>query len=84
MAGPHVAGTVTLIWAAQPDLIGNIERTRQIIIETAFSYGTYNCTDEQSMTPRYRVVNAYQAVQAARALGQAPPVPAPPFCSDLV
>ena len=35
MAGPHVAGVVALMWSANPELIGNIERTEQILIETA-------------------------------------------------
>jgi subtilisin family serine protease len=67
MAGPHVAGTVALMWAAQPALIGDIPRTRQTLIETAFSYGTYGCADSEGTEARYRVVNAYRAVEAARA-----------------
>jgi subtilisin family serine protease len=35
MAGPHVAGVVALMWSANPDLIGDIERTEQILLETA-------------------------------------------------
>jgi subtilisin family serine protease len=35
MAGPHVAGVVALLWSANPALIGNIERTEQILRETA-------------------------------------------------
>ncbi len=35
MAGPHVAGVVALIWSANPALIGDIDRTEQILIETA-------------------------------------------------
>lgn len=35
MAGPHVAGVVALIWSANPRLIGDIDRTEQILIETA-------------------------------------------------
>lgn len=38
MAGPHVVGVVALIWSAQPKLIGDIERTRQILIQTARPY----------------------------------------------
>ena len=34
MAGPHVAGLVALLWAANPDLIGDIDRTERIIAET--------------------------------------------------
>ena len=35
MAGPHVVGVVALMWSANPALIGDIERTEQILIETA-------------------------------------------------
>jgi subtilisin family serine protease len=35
MAGPHVAGAVALLWSADPTLIGDIDRTEQLIIETA-------------------------------------------------
>jgi subtilisin family serine protease len=35
MAGPHVAGTVALIWSANPSLIGDIDATERIICETA-------------------------------------------------
>jgi subtilisin family serine protease len=35
MAGPHVAGVVALMWSANPQLIGNIERTARILRETA-------------------------------------------------
>lgn len=35
MAGPHVAGVVALLWSANPKLIGDIDRTEQILRETA-------------------------------------------------
>lgn len=35
MAGPHVAGTVALLWSADPSLIGDIDRTEAILAETA-------------------------------------------------
>jgi subtilisin family serine protease len=35
MAGPHVAGVVALMWSANPNLIGDIDRTEQILVETA-------------------------------------------------
>ena len=43
MAGPHVAGVVALLWSANPDLIGDIERTEQILIDSARPFtGTVN------------------------------------------
>ena len=35
MASPHVAGTVALLWAADPTLVGNIALTEQILQDTA-------------------------------------------------
>jgi hypothetical protein len=35
MAGPHVAGVVALMWSANAGLIGDIERTEEILLETA-------------------------------------------------
>ena len=70
MAGPHVVGVVALIWSANPDLIGDIETTEQILRETATPY-TGLVTDwcGSSGTPNnlvgYGVVNAYAAVVRA-------------------
>jgi subtilisin family serine protease len=38
MAGPHVAGVVALIWSANPNLIGDIDRTEAILQATATHY----------------------------------------------
>jgi subtilisin family serine protease len=35
MAGPHVAGTVALLWAANPALVGDIDATERLICQTA-------------------------------------------------
>ena len=35
MAGPHVAGAVALLWSVEPSLIGDVERTEAILVETA-------------------------------------------------
>ena len=37
MAGPHVAGTVALVWSAEPSLVGDIEGTEVLLCETATS-----------------------------------------------
>jgi subtilisin family serine protease len=71
MAGPHVVGTVALMWAAQPKLRGQIEETTALIEKTA----TPKTTTEScggvagSVIPNntygYGFINAYAAVQAA-------------------
>jgi len=68
MAGPHVAGVVALIWSAQPELIGDIDATEQLIIDTAQPY-----TGDKSLgcftggVPNnaygYGVVDVYEAVK---------------------
>jgi subtilisin family serine protease len=68
MAGPHVVGVVALLWSADPSLIGDIDRTEQILIDTAQPY-----TGDRSMgcfdggTPNaaygYGVVDVYAAVK---------------------
>ena len=80
MAGPHVAGTVALMWSAQPNLIGNIRRTRQMLLETAFTYGSYDCIKPGGTYPQYRVLNAYQAVRTARGMSITPSLPVQSFC----
>lgn len=70
MAGPHLVGVVALLWSANPDLIGDIERTEQIIIETADPYtGSMENGCFQGGTPNaaygYGVVNVYEAVKMA-------------------
>ncbi|ADD39748.1 S8 family serine peptidase [Stackebrandtia nassauensis] len=35
MAGPHVAGAVALLWSANPELVGDIENTKDILNRTA-------------------------------------------------
>lgn len=70
MAGPHVAGVVALIWSAQPKLIGDIDRTEQILIETArpVQNETEDCGDGRpNVVSGYGMVDAYAAVRAALA-----------------
>ena len=38
MAGPHLAGVVALMWSANPALKGDIDRTEQILSQTATAY----------------------------------------------
>jgi subtilisin family serine protease len=72
MAGPHVAGVVALVWSSNPKLIGEIDATRKILIETANPYTdvmNLPCTPGKS-TPSneagYGIINAYEAVKRAR------------------
>jgi subtilisin family serine protease len=70
MAGPHLAGVVALMWSANPDLVGDIDRTEQILIETTQPYTgpLPQCpgADEIPSTAiGYGLVDAFQAVQTA-------------------
>lgn len=70
MAGPHVVGVVALIWSAQPDLIGDIEATEQLIIDTAQPYeGDMSVGCFSGTTPSnafgYGVADVYAAVKQA-------------------
>ena len=72
MAGPHVAGVVALMWSAQPRLIGDIDRTEQILAETARPYDGAQTACLDAGVPNngagYGLADAYAAVQAALAL----------------
>jgi subtilisin family serine protease len=70
MAGPHVVGVVALMWSANPALIGDIDRTREILEQSAKSYQGYlpNCPGA-AQTPStaygYGIIDAYRAVEMA-------------------
>jgi subtilisin family serine protease len=70
MAGPHVVGVVALIWSAQPDLIGDIDATEQLIIDTAQPYTgdtSIGCFsgNKPNNAYGYGVVDVYAAVKKA-------------------
>ncbi|NLU77261.1 S8 family serine peptidase [Micromonospora sp. HNM0581] len=73
MATPQVAGVVALMWSANPDLVGDLVRTRRILRETASplragngsSGGRYSC-DGVGNVVGAGLVDAYAAVGAAR------------------
>jgi subtilisin family serine protease len=70
MAGPHIAGVVALLWSADPNLIGDIDRTEQIIIDTAQPYTgstSLGCFDGDlpNAAYGYGVVDVYAAVKEA-------------------
>jgi subtilisin family serine protease len=73
MAGPHLVGVVALIWSAQPELIGDIDATEQLIIDTAQPYtgDTLSGCFSGGMPSNaygYGVVDVYAAVK--KALGE--------------
>ena len=69
MAGPHVVGVVALMWSANPKLIGDIDRTEEILHRTAKPYTGALPTCVKNGTPNnaagYGVVDAYAAVVEA-------------------
>lgn len=70
MAGPHAAGVVALMWSANPDLIGDIDRTEQILAASAqrYLYELPECPGAGS-TPStavgFGLLDAYEAVRLA-------------------
>ncbi|MEM8535945.1 MAG: S8 family serine peptidase [Chloroflexota bacterium] len=73
MAGPHVAGVVALMWSSNPELRGDIERTAEILRDTAQPYNGIQpqCfVGDQLPDPAigFGIVDAYAAVEAALAL----------------
>ncbi|WBB66168.1 S8 family serine peptidase [Micromonospora sp. WMMD812] len=73
MATPQVAGVVALMWSADPALVGDLPRTRQLLRETATpAQPTYRsgdpadaCGGPANVTGA-GLVDAYAAVRAAR------------------
>nr|WP_301547587.1 S8 family serine peptidase [Micromonospora sp. C95] len=73
MATPQVAGVVALMWSVNPELVGDLDRTRRILRETAEPIGTSDSaggqTDECGGPANLvgaGLVDAYAAVSAAR------------------
>ena len=70
MAGPHVVGTVALMWSANPELIGQIDLTEEILIKTASDYdgiypGCVNKTAEPNSAVGFGILNTFKAVEEA-------------------
>ncbi|SCL61531.1 S8 family serine peptidase [Micromonospora peucetia] len=71
MATPQVAGVVALMWSANPALVGDLPRTRQILRDTATPAGatyasrTQTCGGDRNITGA-GLVDAYAAVREAR------------------
>ncbi|OLR91734.1 hypothetical protein BJP25_25290 [Actinokineospora bangkokensis] len=43
MAAPHTSGTVALMWSAAPSLVGDVERTEELLDETAVDVNATSC-----------------------------------------
>lgn len=71
MAGPHLTGVISLMWSANPSLVGDINRTTQILVQTAKPYSGSEPPREcfSGGTPNdaygYGIVDAYAAVKTA-------------------
>ncbi|MGW0436726.1 S8 family serine peptidase [Micromonospora sp. NPDC003197] len=69
MATPHVAGVVALMWSANPALIGDLDRTWEILLSTTTSVSPgadpANCGATANVEGA-GMVDAYAAVRAAR------------------
>ncbi|GII26057.1 hypothetical protein Pme01_56540 [Planosporangium mesophilum] len=67
MATPHVAGVVALLWSADPRLIGDIPRTRELLRTTAgpASAPAENCGDRADLIGT-GLVDAFRAVETGR------------------
>lgn len=69
MAGPHVVGAVALLWSADPSLIGDIDRTEQLLINAADPYtgSREGCFagDFPNAAYGHGVLDVYEAVQEA-------------------
>lgn len=72
MAGPHVTGLVALLWSANPNLIGNIDITEQIITSTArYKAAAALCgggDGEHNNTYGHGFIDALKAVERAMEL----------------
>jgi subtilisin family serine protease len=69
MAGPHVAGVVALMWQANPKLVGDVDRTADLLRQTTKSgspVGTDKCGGPENVIGA-GVVDALAAVRAATA-----------------
>ncbi|UCC62976.1 MAG: S8 family serine peptidase [Anaerolineae bacterium] len=71
MASPHTAGLVALLWSANPNLIGDLDRTAALIKQTAFPLTTaQGCSgdgpdDGPNNVYGWGRIDAYQAVSEA-------------------
>lgn len=69
MAAPHVAGVVALLWSADPSLRGDIERTEQLLTESAIPRYDLTCGGDEDGHPNnvwgWGQLDALRAVELA-------------------
>jgi subtilisin family serine protease len=62
-AAPHVSGVVALMWSANPELIGDVEKTSQILRDSTKPYnGSAPTCGEIHDAVGFGILDAYQAV----------------------
>lgn len=72
MAGPHVAGVVALLWSAHPELIGEVDRSIEILQRTAKpktsrqNCGSYKGSKIPNAVYGYGLINIWSAIQSLR------------------
>lgn len=68
-SAPHVSGVVALMWSANPALIGDIDTTKRLLVETAQPFnGVEPKCGDANYGSGYGILDAYAAVKAAIAL----------------
>jgi len=72
MAGPHVAGTLALLWSAEPQLVGRLAVTEQVLRASAMPIADDACGGDPDSQPNnvygWGRINADTAVQTATTL----------------
>ncbi|MBA3552971.1 MAG: S8 family serine peptidase [Actinobacteria bacterium] len=66
MATPHIAGAIALIHSAKPNLIGNVNKTEQLINRTATHFNSSACSSNGTFPNNlfgYGLLNAAKAVR---------------------
>ncbi len=70
MATPHVAGAIALVWSANKSLIGQVDKTAQILMDTATpKFARVVCGNNKNKIPNntygHGILDVYRAVQLA-------------------
>jgi len=70
MAAPHVAGAAALLWSAIPALVGDVERTEQVLLRSATPVAASQCGEDADTAPNFTYgfgrLNVLSAVQMAQ------------------